>query len=228
MAAPPRFTRLERAGEGGSADVYRAVDVLRGGEVALKVARDDVGREALAREAKHAALTASPLLPQLVAAGFLRLCDGAAFVADEAEGRAFVALRWTEGVRLDDVRGPHEREALALVVARDVADALSELHGLGAAHGDVGARNVLVGDDGRAHLLDLGLVGPAFAPHVEGGTLRYLALRDTELGNGRERDMLALGVVLAELVEPRVAGAETAVEAARALARRGPGQGGTR
>ena len=63
---------VERAGRGGSAEVFRAT--IAGQAVALKIARADDGaaRAALAREASYAALAPSPRLPELVDVGWLR------------------------------------------------------------------------------------------------------------------------------------------------------------
>jgi serine/threonine-protein kinase PknK len=97
-----------------------------------------------------------------------------------------------------------------------VGEALADLHGIGTAHGDVKPDNLLLGVEGGVHLLDLGLAGPAHALAVEGATLRYLARGDADLGDARARDLLALGVVLAEIVDPEVAAAADPIAAARA------------
>ncbi len=222
LAVEARFELLRRAGEGGSAEVWQARDLALGGEVALKLARGELGRAALAREAAHAAATASPRLPELVDAGFLRIAGGKARVVDERDGgRAFVALRWVDGASLDARESGRDPPDLALVVARDVGEALAELHGLGVAHGDVAPKNVVVDAGGRAHLIDLGLACAASAPHAEGGTPRYLALGDADLGTARERDLLALGVVVAELADASIARAAAPLAATRAQAGRG-------
>jgi transcriptional regulator with GAF, ATPase, and Fis domain len=97
-----------------------------------------------------------------------------------------------------------------------VAEALGDLHGVGLAHGDIKPANVLVDAEGRAHLIDLGLACAMHARSVEGATPRYLALGDRELGDARARDLLGLGVILAERVDPSVAQAGQPLVAARA------------
>jgi serine/threonine-protein kinase PknK len=212
------FRLLGQAGVGGSADVLRAVSVAGGATVALKVARSAEGAAALAREAVHAALALSPLLPELVDAGWLRLeARSAHLVTAGAPGaRAFLALRWVEGALLDPRAGAADPVALALRVARGAGEALADLHTAGIAHGDVKPENILLGEDGGVHLLDLGLAGPAHALAVQGATLRYLARGDADLGDARARDLLALGVVLAEIGDPAVAAAADPLAAARA------------
>jgi transcriptional regulator with GAF, ATPase, and Fis domain len=215
------FRVLGRAGSGGSADVWRAVSPT-GVAVALKVARAADGAAALSREAMHAALALSPRLPELLDVGWLRLApDAAHLLSSPAPGaRAFLALRWVDGAPLDPRGAPSDpagRLALALRVAAGAGDALADLHGVGIAHGDVKPENlVLGGDAGAVHLLDLGLAGPAHAVAVEGATLRYLARGDADLGDARARDLLALGAMLAEIVDPAVAAAADPISAARA------------
>ena len=206
-----RFWPRELAGEGGSAEVWKAEDRRDGGLVALKLARDDEGRRAFAREAIDAALRLSPRLPELVDLGWTA-------PRGEGERRAFLALRWVEGEPLLEARARcrgDARLALALAVARDVGEALADLHAAGLSHGDVKPGNLVVGDDGRVHVLDLGLAGSAERLELDGGTPRYLAHGDAELGVARSRDLVALGAVLAELCDDGVRGAHHAIEAAR-------------
>ncbi|MFT3771924.1 MAG: sigma 54-interacting transcriptional regulator [Minicystis sp.] len=205
------FRLLHRAGTGGSAEVWKAIDTRTGAVLALKVARAPEHVASLGREAMHAALALSPRLPEL--------CD----VGHLPDGRAFLALRWIDGAILDPARAAGDRAALALRVAAGIGEALADLHGVGLSHGDVKPDNVVL--DGRhdgVHLLDLGLAGPAHAGAVTGATLRYLARGDADLGDGRARDLLALGVVVAEIADGGVAGAADPIAAARAAALSGP------
>jgi transcriptional regulator with GAF, ATPase, and Fis domain len=199
--------------------VLRAIDEETGGTVALKIARDATGRRALSREARYAALALSPRLPELLDVGWISI-EGTAAEAREERATAedaFLALRWVEGAPLSAARSRSagDRVKLALAVARDVGEALSDLHGVGIAHGDLKPDNVIVDPLGRAHLLDLGLACALHAAGVEGATPRYLARGDSDLGDARARDMAALGAVLAEIVEESVAASENPVIAAR-------------
>ncbi|WP_437737049.1 sigma 54-interacting transcriptional regulator [Sorangium sp. So ce1335] len=226
-----RFRLLELAGSGGSAEVWRAADLERGGAVALKIERRDRGasreeraaaRQALAREALYAALALSPRLPELVDVGWLAGRDGVARAegAPGDDGRAFVAMRWREGQSVAEAaRGlpPGERAALALAVARDAGEALGDLHGIGLAHGDLKPENLILTPEGRVGIIDLGLACSLHETSVEGATLRYIARGDPELGDARARDLLALGTLLAEVAFPGVvAAAADPIAAARA------------
>lgn len=197
------FERLARAGEGGAAEVWKA-RTASGSLVALKIARDEPARHALAREATHALLALSPRLPALVDVGLL-------------EGTPFVALRWIEGRNLRDwMREPSaDRAQTALLIVHDLAEALADLHAIGLAHGDLKPENIIVDDQHRAHLIDLGLSCPAYETTLEGATPRYLASGDSDLGDSRARDLLALGVVIAELVSEHVAASTFPIDGAR-------------
>ncbi|MRG93254.1 GAF domain-containing protein [Polyangium spumosum] len=217
------FEILKAAGSGGAGEVWKARARHGGSLVALKVARDAAAREAIAREAKHAILALSPRLPELVDVGwFVREGDVARAVEasdDRDEARfAFVALRWVEGTTLRERarEAGADRTTLALSVARDVGEALSDLHDVGLAHGDIKPENVLIGQSGRAHVIDLGLACPVYTARIEGGTPRYLARGDSDLGDARARDLVALGALLAELVDDAVASSNQPIEAARA------------
>ncbi len=224
-----KYEILELAGAGGSGLVYRARRCGSGGArgageeiVALKLARDGGGSAPLAREAMYAALALSPRLPELVDVGWA-LVDGASARAVDPALHAgavpFVALRWAPGAPLDP-SAEGDRVAIALGAARDVGDALADLHEMGVAHGDVKPAN-LIASAGIVRVIDLGLAGPLHATTVEGATLRYLDRGASSLGDARARDLVALGAVLAELGDPAVARAEDPIGAARA--RRLPG-----
>src|SRR5690242_20606587 len=95
------FELLTEAGRGGAGDVWKA-RAANGALVALKLARNDAVRSAIAREARHASLALSPRLPELVDVGWLEVKENTARVVEpsrdiEGARTAFVALRWIEG-----------------------------------------------------------------------------------------------------------------------------------
>ncbi len=204
LAAPfalPPWERLEKLGEGATSIVWKARDRQGVRVVALKVARDAAGALAVAREAGLLAKVGCRWGPTLVDAG-----------------PGFLATGWAPGRPLD-VLGEQggEREELAAVVAHAVGRALEELHQAGVVHGDVKPANVLVAhhtptrdaaEDRGATLIDLGLASDAGGEAL-GGTPRYAA---PELGargeTGPSGDLWALGVLLAELLDPDVAASD--------------------
>ena len=191
---------LRMVGEGATARVWQARHVSRVQMVALKVARPEgPASEAVAREATLLARVGRRWGPALVDAG-----------------PGFVAIEWIDGIRLGQwpcAPCSDDREKLAALVAHAVGRALEELHQAGVRHGDVKPDNILraptnperdAADDRGATLIDLGL-----ATGIEGGALggtpRYAAPELRERGSaGVAADLWALGIVIAELIDPRV------------------------
>ncbi len=214
-----RFRPIEPLGAGATSQVWLAEDREQGGRVALKVARDAAHAATLAAEAERLLFVDSPVLTSLLDAGRVPAGQGKL-----QAGAAYVALDWARGAALDvrAKRSGSKREALALLVARDVAAALEGLHALGSAHGDVKPANIVIDEAaGRARLIDLGLGDAADAQTPRGGTPRYLApevFDAAQAGDGRARDLWALGLVLAEIASADVALAKRPADKAAGVA----------
>ncbi len=143
-------------------------------------------------------------------------------------GAPYLVLEHREGAALDTFApepDPERRLRRALVVARDIGRALSDVHGAGVAHGDVKPANILFEpDELSARLVDFGLAGAASVARASGGTRRYLApeaLEGQGRGDARLRDLYALGVTLSEVsgVTPTPAGKTADFPAASRLRR---------
>ncbi|HEY5957790.1 MAG TPA: hypothetical protein VIV60_14605, partial [Polyangiaceae bacterium] len=200
-------------GSGATSVVWRCKRLELGDYCALKVARRDEDQSILVEEAERLLWGMSPWLPQLYGVGRLSTPLGEGC----GERAACLLLEWLDGTTLrdSDVLGRLDDNG-RLVVARDLGSALSDLHAAGLAHGDIKPENViLVGAPRdtlpvpaqaiRAWLLDLGLACVADNPVPRGGTRRYLApevMLAGSAGDGRTRDLWALGLLLAELVDP--------------------------
>jgi transcriptional regulator with GAF, ATPase, and Fis domain len=216
LANPKRIGRwhlLESAGtpagEGATSLVWKARGSDDPQEVAaIKVARRAPGAaEALGREAVLLARVGRRWGPAILDAG-----------------PGFLVTEWVDGVPLD-VRALRDRDRLAMLVAHGVGRALEELHQAGVRHGDVKPANVLrstraplkdSADDRAVTLIDLGLATD-FATAPLGGTPRYAApeLRHSGEG-GPAADLWALGILLAEILDPRVADAADPLAAVKA------------
>ncbi|MGH7434121.1 MAG: protein kinase domain-containing protein, partial [Polyangiaceae bacterium] len=207
------WQRLERAGQGATSEVWRARHP-DGRVVALKTARSAAGADdALAREGALLARTARRWGPALV---------------DAAPG--WIAIEWTEGAAVDPRSIEGDREKLAAVIAHGVGRALEELHDARVRHGDVKPANVLLSQrvptrdspsDRGATLVDLGLSADVEEGAL-GGTARYAAPELRAAGEaGIAADLWALGLLLGELLDPRVAAAADPCAAMRAWDRAG-------
>jgi serine/threonine protein kinase len=159
-----RFVVEGQLGEGGMGVVVRARDEILGREVAIKLLPPatvaDLGARArLLQEARSTAALEHP--------GIIRVYD----VGETDEGEAYIVM---ERVKGDSFASLLQRGALSkldrLRVILEVASALGAAHQAGLVHRDVKPENVMVRDDGRAVVLDFGVVKTleADSPHATG------------------------------------------------------------
>jgi len=108
----------------------------------------------------------------------------------------YQAAEWIEGVGLADL-APLPAAAVAQMVV-DLAGGLAALHAAGLVHRDVHPGNVIVDDDGRAVLIDLGSVRPddGGATTTVSGALGFIAPEALHGDDGRAAaDHWGLGMV---------------------------------
>jgi predicted Ser/Thr protein kinase len=152
-----RFMVLHRLGEGGMGVVYAAYDDVLDRKVAIKLIyprEDDEGHTALRlrREAQAMARLSHPNVVQV-------------FEVGEYQGNLFLAMEFVHGRTLD----AWQREAPRCwrdIVAMHVqaGRGLAAAHRAGLIHRDYKPSNVIVSQDGRARVLDFGLVRQGDTP----------------------------------------------------------------
>lgn len=141
---------LEKLGEGGFGEVYRAWDSTLEREVALKLRRvgpsrsGGSGRQYI-QEARRLARLRHP---NVLAIHGADLHDGRVGLWTELVGGRTLEQRLEE----DGPMGPNE----AILIGRDLCLALAAVHGAGLVHGDVKAANIIREKGGRLVLTDLG------------------------------------------------------------------------
>uniref|UniRef100_A0ACD5TEB2 Uncharacterized protein n=1 Tax=Avena sativa TaxID=4498 RepID=A0ACD5TEB2_AVESA len=192
-AASRQWTRVRTLGRGASgAEVFLAADNASGELLAVKSARAS-GAAALRREQG----IMSELRSQRVVS-----CIGGSVGRD---GSYQLFLEFAPGGSLADVvaRGGGLDEPAVRAYAADVAEGLAYLHGESMVHGDVKARNIVLGADGRAKLADFGCARKAGCPII-GGTPAFMA---PEAARGEEQgpaaDVWALGCTVIEMATGR-------------------------
>jgi tetratricopeptide (TPR) repeat protein/tRNA A-37 threonylcarbamoyl transferase component Bud32 len=196
-----RYRVVKKLGGGGMGSVYEAEHVLIGRRVALKLLhpqyasnRDVVRR--FQNEARAAATLGHPNILEALDMGRTE------------DGLPFLVLELLEGHDLDHEiveRGamPIDR---AVIIALEIADALSAAHAAGIVHRDLKPENVFLTNDGRVKVLDFGIskitsslvTGGLTAPGQMMGTPQYMApeqFEDASKADPRS-DVYALGVLL--------------------------------
>ncbi len=206
---------VEKIGEGGMGEVYRATDTRLGRDVALKILPGEMASsperlERFRREAKALAALDHP--------GVVTVHS-----VEEADGMHFLTMQLVRGQPLDSLIAesglPVER---ILEIATGLADALAAAHDRGVVHRDLKPANVMVTAESRVKVLDFGLArmseaqaegpgSPGLPPTelltregVVMGTVPYMS---PEQISGRRvdhrTDVFSMGVILYEMATGR-------------------------
>ena len=152
---------LDKIGEGGMGEVWRARDTTLDRDVAIKLlpAAFDADPDRLARFEREAKVLASLNHPHIAAIHGLHDAFGQRFLAMEMVPGEDLAVRIARGAIPVD-------EAIAL--ARKIAEALEYAHERGIVHRDLKPANIKITPDGDVKVLDFGLA-KAMDPSAESG-----------------------------------------------------------
>ncbi len=214
-----RYRLLGRIGEGGMAEVYRALMTGPEGferELVLKRILPRLSgtgdfKTMFIREAKISALLLHPNIVQIYEFG-------------EADGAYFIAMESVQGVTLREALTTLRREqrAMPYLVAADIArqiciglDYAHSLHGSDGApleivHQDISPTNIMLAYNGTVKILDFGIARAASFAEEEAkkglikGKVSYLSPEQIHVRPFDSRaDIFALGVVFHEMLTGR-------------------------
>jgi eukaryotic-like serine/threonine-protein kinase len=214
------YRLLDRLGEGGLGEVFRARDTKVGRTVALKLLPpglldDPDTRQRFLADATAAAGLSHPNITTL-------------FDIGEHQGRWYLAYEYSTGETLRQQMGGrpmHPRHALEIGI--QLADALAEAHSRGVLHTDLRPENIIVTAKGSSKLMDIGMGawtrGGATRAHIAtstvGGTVAtsvaaYMSPEQIIGGKVDARtDIFSLGVIVYEMLTGRTPfGASTAAD----------------
>jgi len=151
---------IEKLGEGGMGEVWRARDTRLGRSVALKVLPPEFASDPARRQRFEAESRAVGALnhPNIVAVYDVGEQDGVGYMVSE--------LVDGESLRAVINRGPIPFRKLVDLAAQ-IADGLAAAHGSGIIHRDLKPENIMIARDGRAKILDFGLAKQTVKPTSE-------------------------------------------------------------
>src|SRR5215469_8643408 len=162
-----RYRLDDRIATGGMGEVWRAVDLVLGRPVAVKLLRNDYAQhpetiERFRAEARHTAAVSHP--------GIAQMYD---YVEPRPGHPPFLVMELVEGVPLTEplAHGPLDPARVMDVVAQAAAG-LYAAHAVGLVHRDIKPGNLLVSPDGTVKITDFGIAYAAgSAPLTRTGAL---------------------------------------------------------
>jgi serine/threonine-protein kinase PknK len=220
-AFPARYEPVAPLGKGGGGVVWSVRDRITGRTVALKALSEGADeREMLALVREAVALSGVEGLGVPRVLRFGRLPAAGAPGQAAKGGRSYMVRELVEGESLADLLLRPGDTTVRLGAVVRAADQLTRLHRALLLHGDIKPANIIVGEGGRATLVDLGLAATwrEGGATPEGLTPRYAA---PELFQGApltvRAEVFALGATLEEVL--RAGRADLPREKHEALAR---------
>jgi serine/threonine protein kinase len=202
-----RYQVGELLGYGGMAEVHRGRDLRLGRDVAIKMLRTDLARDAtfqerFRREAQNSAALNHPAI--------VAVYDTGEEVSSTGEKLPFIVMEFVNGRTLKEVLAQEQRiqPRRALEIIADICAALEFSHRHGIIHRDIKPGNVMITQNGQVKVMDFGIAralasGATTMTQTSAviGTAQYLSPEQArgEAVDARS-DVYAAGCVLFELL----------------------------
>ncbi len=191
---------LEKLGEGGMGEVYKAEDTKLDRFVALKflpsqITATDDEKARFIQEAKAASAMNHP-----------NVCT--IYDIQENNGQLFIVMEFVDGVTLRDTKQTLSEKRI-LDIAIQISEGLGAAHEKGIVHRDIKPENIMIRKDGIAQIMDFGLaklykdsnVSRLTKAGTTVGTMGYMSPEQVQGTDVDHRsDIFSFGVVLYELL----------------------------
>jgi len=202
-----RYQVGELLGYGGMAEVHRGRDLRLGRDVAIKMLRTDLARDAtfqmrFKREAQNAASLNHPAI--------VAVYDTGEEIAPTGETLPFIVMEFVNGRTLKEVLAAEGRlmPRRALEICAEICAALEFSHRHGIIHRDIKPGNVMLTQNGQVKVMDFGIAralasGATTMTQTSAviGTAQYLSPEQARGESVDARsDVYAAGCVLFELL----------------------------
>ncbi len=202
---------LEKLGEGGMGEVFKAQDTKLDRFVALKFLPSNVvsSEEEKARFIQEAKAASSMNHPNVCTIYDIQEHEGPSSVQGAAAGKQlFIVMEYIDGSTLRDTKQTLSEKRI-LDIAIQVAEGLGAAHEKGIVHRDIKPENIMIRKDGIAQIMDFGLAKLYTSSNVSRltkagttmGTMGYMSPEQVQgLDLDHRSDIFSLGVVLYELL----------------------------
>ncbi|WP_062307182.1 Stk1 family PASTA domain-containing Ser/Thr kinase [Alicyclobacillus sendaiensis] len=197
-----RYRLEQKIGEGGMAEVYRAIDTLLDRMVAVKMLRSQYAEDEefvrrFRQEAQAAARLSHPNIVNVYDVGV-------------EDGQQYIVMEYVDGPTLKDViveRAPLPVEDV-IRISKQICSALQHAHELNVVHRDIKPHNILLTKSGQVKVADFGIARAATGQTIARrqattvlGSVHYFSPEQARgAPTDAKSDIYSLGVVMYEML----------------------------
>lgn len=202
MYVADRYEIIGKIGTGGMADVYKALDITLGRNVAIKVLKPEFSEDLnfvtkFRTEAQSAAGLEHPNIVNIYDVG-------------SENGMHYIVMECVEGITLKtyiEKKGQLSfKEAVSIAI--QVGRGIEAAHNKGIIHRDIKPQNIIISTEGKVKVTDFGIARVANSNTISSdvmGSVHYSSPEQARNGfvDGKS-DIYSLGIVMYEMVTGRV------------------------
>lgn len=193
-----RYEIISLVGSGGMAEVYKAKCHRLNRFVAIKVLKEEFGKDAEFVKRFHTEAQA--------AAGLMHPNIVSVYDVGEGDGLHYIVMELVEGITLKDYI--HQKGCLSssetIVIATQIALGLEAAHKNKTVHRDIKPQNIIITDDGRVKVADFGIARATGGNTITStalGSVHYFSPEQARGGYVDCRsDIYSLGISMYEMV----------------------------